>query len=328
MKHSFTRTHNTKACFFQWEWLLVLVFILIHIINSIISPWYLSLDTFISTPMMFLDKAFIVFPMMLILLTGNIDISVSSIVALSSVMMGVTYNAGVPMILAIVLCLITGTICGFINGFLLIKFKELPAMIITLSTMTIYRGLAYIILEDQAAGKFPTWFKFFGWGYVGHIPFIMLIFAICAIFFGILIHKTTFGRAVYGIGNNMIASKYSGIKTDTVMLIVYILTGLMSGITALFLTSRMGSTRPNIAIGYELEIIAMTVLGGVSTAGGQGRIAGPLLAIGIIGYLQYGLGLINISAQIVMIITGLLLIVSVMIQNIRFDATRIISVKK
>jgi rhamnose transport system permease protein len=258
--------------------------------------------------------------MMLVIILGNIDISVGSIVAFTSVMMAVIFNAGVPMPAAILFALIIGTLCGGVNGLFLIKFKELPAMIITLVTMTIYRGVAYVILEDRASGGFPSWFSFFAWGYVGPFPFILLVFIVAVIVFGLLLHKTGFGRNIYGMGSNFLACKYSGVETSRVILIVALLTGLMSAICAIFLTSRMGSTRPNVAQGYELDVIAMVVLGGVSTSGGTGRIAGPLLAVFIIGFLNYGLGLINISAQIILIILGLLLVLSVLVMNLRTHA--------
>ncbi|GHT66726.1 branched-chain amino acid ABC transporter permease [Spirochaetia bacterium] len=314
---SIEKPWDWKKFFFQWEWLLVLIFIVINIINSFISPFYFNKDTFLSGPMNFLDKAFIVLPMMLVIILGNIDISVGSIVAFTSVMMAVLFNAGIPMPLAMAAALIIGTICGAINSLLLIKFKELPAMIVTLATMTIYRGVAYVILEDRASGGFPSWFSFFAWGYVGPFPFILLVFIVAAILFGILLHKTALGRNIYGMGSNLTACKYSGVKTDRILLIVGLLTGLMSAVCAIFLTSRMGSTRPNVALGYELDVIAMVVLGGVSTSGGTGRIAGPLLAIFIIGFLNYGLGLINVSAQVILVILGLLLVLSVLVMNLR-----------
>jgi len=306
-----------KHFFFQWEWFLALIFILVHIINSFISPYYLNLDLILSAPMNFLDKAFIVFPMMMVIILGRIDISVASNVALSAVLMAVLYNAGLPMPLAIVAALLIGTILGGITGFLQIKFPELPAMIITLSTMTIYRGVAYMILKDQASGGFPDWFLFFAWGYVGPFPFILLAFFAVAVLFGVVIHKTGFGRTVYGMGNNLLACKYSGVKTDRVFMIVALFTGFMCGVCAVFLASRMGSTRPNIASNYELDVIAMVVLGGVSTSGGTGRIIGPVLAVFIIGFLTYGLGLMNIPAQFMLIILGLLLILSVLAMNLR-----------
>jgi rhamnose transport system permease protein len=316
------RAFSFRRFILQWEWLLLLIFILINVVNSFLSPYYLSLSTFVRTPMTFLDKSFLVLPMALVIILGNIDISVGSIVALSSVVMATAYNSGIPMVLAMVICLATATICGLLNGVIMVRFKELPAMIVTLATMTLYRGIAYIILEDQASGNFPGWFSFLGWGSVFGIPLMLIVFVVCAIFFTLLLHRTTFGRTIYGMGSNINTCRYSGIKTGKVILIVSLLTGLMAGFTALFLTSRMGSTRPNVALNYELEVIAMVVLGGVSTAGGKGRMGGPILAIFIIGFLSYGLGLINISAQILLIIIGTLLILSVLILNMRFSSRR------
>lgn len=306
-----------KSFFLQWEWMLVLIFILVNVINANLSSYYLNPENLRDATMTFLDKAFIVLPMVFVIILGDIDISVASIVALSSVIMADLYTKGVPMELAMVICLAVGTLCGFINGLLLTKFKELSAVIVTLSTMIIYRGIAYMILEDQAAGKFPEWFSYLGWGYVGSVPFILIAFAICAIIFGLLLHKTTFGRRVYAMGNNLTASQFSGVQVDRIKIIVFTLAGFMSAVTALFLASRMGSTRPNVATGYELDVIAMVVLGGISTAGGKGKMIGAVLAVFLIGYLRYGLGLVNVPAQMLLVIIGLLLIVAVMVPNLK-----------
>ncbi len=312
-----SKAFNLRTFFLQWEWFLVLLFIVINIFNTNISPYYLQLDTFTDAPMSFLDKAFMVMPMAFVLLLGEIDISVGSTVALASVLMAVSFNAGLPMGASIVLCLLVGTVCGLINGLILAKFNELPSMIVTLATMTIYRGIALIILKDQSSGNFPKWFKFLGWGYVGPIPFMMVLFILFAVVFGVILHKTSFGRQLYAMGNNLKACQYSGIKTSRNKIIVYTMLGLMAGVTALFLTSRMGSTRPNVANGYELEVIAMAVLGGFSTSGGKGNMVGAVIASFVIGFLRYGLGLINVSSQAILIIVGLLLIGSVLASNIK-----------
>lgn len=310
------RDFRLKEHFMRWEWMLVLIFLLINLINMSLSPYYLDILNLRDATMTFLDKAFIVFPMVFVMILADIDISVASTVALSSVVMADLYTRGVPMEIAMVICLLVGAVCGLINGLLIVKFKELSAVIVTLITMILYRGIAYMILEDQSIGNFPAWFDFLGWGYVGQIPFILIVFVIFAVLFGLLLHKTRFGKQVYAIGTNPTASRFSGIEVDKVKIIVFTLTGLMAAVTALFLTSKMGSTRPNIANMYELEVIAMVALGGVSTAGGKGRMIGALLAIFIIGFLRYGLGLVNIPSQTQLIIVGLLLIVSVMIPNI------------
>ncbi|MFP4697829.1 MAG: ABC transporter permease [Eubacteriales bacterium] len=310
------RDFSLKRFFLQWEWMLALIIIIVFIINTNISPYFLSGKGLINATSTFLDKAFLVLPMTFIIILGDIDISVASTVALSSVIMAVAYNAGLPMPLAIILCLVVSTLCGLFNGYLIVKFKELSAVIVTLSTMIIYRGIAYVILENQASGGFPSWFNYLGWGKVGSIPFILIVFVIFAIIFTLLLHKTTFGRRLYGMGNNITASHFSGVLVDKMKIIVFTMTGLMAGITSLFLTSRMGSTRPNIANAYELDIIAMVVLGGVSTAGGKGRMIGTIMAVFLIGYLRYGLGLINIPSQTLLVIVGLLLIFAVTVPNL------------
>ncbi|MEH7130748.1 ABC transporter permease [Neobacillus drentensis] len=311
------KSFSLKTFFLQWEWLLVLLFIIVNIINTSLSPYYLDFNSLRDATMTFLDKAFMVFPMVFIIILRDIDISVASIVALASVIMAHLYSLGVPMELAVVICLVVGAICGLINGLLIVKFKELSAVIVTLSTMIIYRGIAYIILEDQSAGSFPEWFGFLGWGYVFGIPFILIAFIVMAVIFGLLLHKTTFGRRVYAIGNNPTAARFSGVQVDKIKIIVFTLAGIMAAITALFLTSRMGSTRPNVATGYELDVIAMVVLGGISTAGGKGRMLGAIIAVFLIGFLRNGLGLINMPAQVLMIIIGLLLIFAVMVPNLK-----------
>ncbi len=315
---SIDRPWSWRDFFFQWEWLLVAILVLVIVVNSMISPFFLAWSTFIRTPATFLDKAFIVFPMMFVIILGKIDISVGSTVALSAVIMAVSYNLGVPMPLAMLICLLVGTLGGAFNAFLMVKFKELSFVIVTLSTMIIYRGIAYIILENRASGGFPQWFSFLGWGAIGGIPFMLVAFIITAVIFGLLLHKTSFGRAAFGMGHNARACHHSGVDTDKVIWVVFTLNGLMAAVTALFLTSRMGSTRPNVAMGYELEVIAMVALGGVSTNGGIGRIGGPVLAVFIVGFLSYGMGLANMQAPIVLVVIGTLLILSVLAHRLRF----------
>lgn len=309
---------SLKSFFLQWEWLLIVILVAVFIVNANLSPYFLNTDILLDAPMTFLDKAFIVFPMALIMILRDIDISVGSIVALSSVVMATMYNSfGLPMEASIVICLLVGAICGLVNGLLIVKFKELSAVIVTLGTMILFRGIAYIILEDQASGGFPEWFNYLGWGYIGKIPFILIVFVIFATVFVILLHKTTFGRNIYAMGSNPTASRFSGISVDKIRVTVFVLAGLMAAVTAVFLASRMGSTRPNVATGYELDVITMAALGGISTAGGKGRMLGTIIAIFIIGYLQYGLGLINIPAQTLLIVIGVLLLLSVSISKMK-----------
>jgi rhamnose transport system permease protein len=311
------RPFSAKRLFLQWEWLLVVILVVINIVNAGLSPNYLVFDNIMNAVQMFLDKAIMVFPMMMVIVLGQIDISIASTMALSSVLMGVSYKAGVPMPAALFISLATGALCGFMNGFILVRFSELASMIVTLGTMILYRGVASIILEDRAVSGFPLWFSELGWGSVFSAPIILIFFVAEAAIFAYVIHFTKFGRCLYAIGLNEEASRYSGINTKRVKTIAFTVMGIFAAISGIFLASKMGSVRPSMAKGYEMDVIAMVVLGGVSTSGGKGRVAGVLLSIFVIGLLRYGLGIVNVRAQVILIIIGTLLIVAVAIPNLK-----------
>lgn len=308
-----------KTFFLKWEWFLLLIFILINIMNANLSPYYASVSGLFTATNSFLEKAFIALPMAYILVLGDMDISVGSIACISAVSLALAYNAGIPMAACIVICLLVGTICGLINGLILTKFTELAPMIVTLGTQILYRGIAEGILGDTSSGGLTAvkWFSNLYWGKVGVVPIMFIVFIICACVFGFVLHKTVFGRWLYAIGSNKTAAEYAGIEVQKIRLIVFVLTGLFAAVTGVFLASRMGSTKSDIATSYEMEAISMAVLGGFSTNGGKGNFIGVVLAIFIVGFLRYGLGLINVPAQAMLVIIGLLLIIVVMAPNIK-----------
>lgn len=325
-----TRPFSFKSFILQWEWLLVLMLIVINIINMSASPNYANFNNIMNAMRDFMDKAIVVFPMVFVIMLGEIDISVASTMALSAVMMGIAYESGAPMGVAVIVALVVGTICGFINGIILAKFKELSSMIVTLATQIIFRGIASILLETNSISfaSAPKWFSQLGWGKVGGVPIIVIFVIIEALFFVYLLHFTKFGRRNYAMGNSVTVSQFSGIKTNQIKVINFTVIGLLAAVAGVFLTSKMGSVRPDVAKGYELDIIAMVVLGGVSTAGGKGRVLGAILSILVIGLLRYGLGLINVQSQVIMIIIGALLVVAVAIPNVRNTFKAIIKIKK
>lgn len=308
-----------KTFFFKWEWFLLVIFVLVNIMNANLSPYYASVSGLFTATCSFLEKSFIALPMAYILVLGDIDISVGSIACISAVSLALAFNAGIPMPLCVLICLGVGTLCGLINGLILTKFTELAPMIVTLGTQILFRGIAEGILGDTSAGGLTTvkWFSNLYWGKVGVVPIMFICFVVCAAVFGFVLHKTVFGRWLYAIGSNKTAAEYAGIEVQKIRLIVFVLTGLFSAVTGVFLASRMGSTKSDIATGYELEAISMAVLGGFSTNGGKGNFIGVILAIFIVGFLRYGLGLINVPAQAMLVIIGALLIVTVMAPNLK-----------
>ena len=185
----------------------------------------------------------------------------------------------------------------------------LPSIVVTIGTLSLFRGIAYIVLGDQAYSGYPASFAFFGQGYVWWvITFEMVLFTVIAFLFYVLLHRTSFGRSTLAIGNNPTAALFSGIRVSRVKFILFVLTGIMSAIAAVCLTSRLGSTRPSIAVGWELEIVTMVVLGGVNILGGSGSIPGVVIAAIVMGMVTFGLGLLNVPGIVMSIFIGLLLI--------------------
>ncbi len=247
----------------------------------------------------------------LVLTSGEIDLSVAAIMALASTAMGAAAQAGVGTPGLVLIGIGTGLACGAVNGGLVAGMK-LPSIVVTIGTMSLFRGISYIVLGDRAYGGYPESFAYFGQGYVVWVfSFEFVLFVLFAVIFGVLLHCTSFGRRIYAIGNNEFAARFSGIPVEKMKFTLFLLTGLMSGIAAICLTSRLGSTRPSIAQGWELEVITMVVLGGVSILGGSGTIPGVVIAAFVMGLVTFGLGLLNVPGIVMSIFIGLLLIVTI-----------------
>lgn len=312
------QTKTLRTVLLRWETLLIVLFIAVNIMNASISTNYLNVDNLFTAISTFLVRGFIALPMAYILVLGEIDLSVGSTVALSATLLGVSYNAGLPMGVSVVIALVCGTLCGLINGLILVRFTELAPMIVTLGTMTLYRGIAEIILGSQSTGNLhnSTWFYNLYYAKLGSVPYIFLVFCLFAVVFGFTLHKTVFGRQIYAIGSNRVAARYACVPVQRVRLICYTLVGLVCGVSAIYYSSWMGTIRSDIATGYELEAISMVVLGGISTAGGKGNFPGTVISIFTIGLLRYGLGLANVNTQTILMIIGGILILMVMLPNV------------
>lgn len=297
----------------SWEVLLLGVAILIFIANSLASPYFLDAWNLSDATFNFTEKAMIAFAMALLIIAGEIDLSVAAIIALASTAMGYAVQMGVGTPGLVAIGIGVGLACGAFNGFLVAGLK-LPSIVVTIGTMSLFRGISYMVLGDQAYGKYPADFAYFGQGYVFWvISFEFVLFVMMAIVFAILLHATNFGRQVYVIGNNPFAARFSGVPVERVKFILFLLTGLMSGIAVVCLTSRLGSTRPSIAQGWELEVVTMVVLGGVSILGGSGTIGGVVIAAFVMGLVTFGLGLLNVPGIVMSIFVGLLLIITIAI---------------
>ena len=314
------KEHSVKALLLRWETLLILIFLAVNVMNICLSPYYLNARNLFTNINNFMVNALIALPMAFVLLLGDIDLSVGGNVCLSATVLGVVYNATNNIWLGILACLLTGTLCGVLNGLVLTRFTELAPMIVTLATNIVFRGLSERILGDGSTGGMTqvSWFNNIFYGRLFNlIPYPIIIFAVLAVVFGLVMHKTVFGRRMFAIGANKKAAAYAGIKVEKIRMIVFTLTGLMCGFTAIFYGSKLGSIKSDVGEGFDLEAISMCVLGGISTAGGKGTMVGAVIAIFIVGLLRYGLGLINLSGQTIRIIIGALLIAVVLYPTIQ-----------
>lgn len=292
----------------SWEALLLAVAVAIFIANSLASPYFLDAWNLSDATFNFTEKAMIAFAMALLIIAGEIDLSVASIIALASTAMGAAAQLDVGAFGLVLIGLGVGLACGAFNG-LLVTGMGLPSIVVTIGTMSLFRGISYIVLGDQVYKGYPKDFSWFGQGYVFWVITVELVlFAVIALIYAVILHRTNFGRMVFAIGNNPTAALFSGIRVQRVKFILFLLTGLMAGVASICLTARLGSTRPSIAVGWELEVVTMVVLGGVNILGGSGSIPGVVIAAFVMGLVTFGLGLLNVPGIVMSIFIGLLLI--------------------
>ncbi|MDR3515922.1 MAG: ABC transporter permease [Azospirillaceae bacterium] len=303
-----TEKMRIMAVFKRWEFILVLILAAICVFNSFASPYFLDLHNLFDSTQSFSEKAILVLSMALIIIIGDIDLSVASIIALCGTAVGWLATQGMTTPQLVVASVIVGTLAGMVNGGIIVRF-QVPAIVVTIGTMSLFRGISYIILGDQAFSSFPDDFSDLGQGYLGGmIPYEFIVYLVLAVVFAVFLHRTTYGRSIFAMGNNPQAAMYSGIKVDTIRFWLFTVNGMMAGLAAVLFTSRIGATRPNMALGWELEVVATVVLGGVAITGGSGTMPGVILSVFVFGMLTFGLGLVNVPGIIMTIITGCMLI--------------------
>ena len=303
--------------FARWEWMLVVLIITVALANSLLSPFFLNVQNLARASSDFIEMGLMMLPMVFIIITGNVDLSVASMLGMTASFLGWLHMNGVNIWVAAVTALALGLTAGLLNGFLISRLK-VPALVITLGAYAFYRGIAYVLLGDQAARDYPPAFTWIGQGTIPGtpVPFSVLIFSVLALIFGLVLHKTVLGRYLYAIGNNQEAALFSGVPVARVKMIIFALAGLMSAVAGIVMASRFASTRPDIGLGLELAVITATVLGGVDINGGKGTMIGAILALLLIGLMRFGMGLLNIQGQVQSIAIGALLVLSILLPNL------------
>ena len=254
----------------------------------------------------------IALPMTLVIITGEIDLSVASMAGLASVLTGVLSQAGLPFEVAALVALLVGAIGGAVNGFL-VTVVGLPSLAVTIGTLALYRGLAVGLLGTTAVTDFPEFWTDLAKARVGNtnIPVVLFLFLVLLVVFTVALHFTPFGRGIYSIGLSSEAARFSGIRVERTKFILFVLTGTVSALAGIYYTLRYGSARGDNATGLELQVIAAVLLGGVSIFGGRGAIHGVIAGVLLIGVLASALRLANVTSDVINIITGVLLVLSV-----------------
>lgn len=277
---------------------------------SLFVPGYFSLYGLLDASRQFAEAGLVALGMTLVIITGGIDLSVGSLLALVSVTIGFSNQAGLPLPAAIVAGLAVGLSGGFFNG-LMVTVLQLHPLVVTLGTFALYRGIAFAVSNANAVSSFPDWFNVFGQNDVSGIPLQLMLFVVLAVVFSILLSRTQFGRYIYAIGNNEVTARFSGVNTAAVKVAVYTLAGFMVSLGALIYTSRISSARGNAGYGLELTVIAMVVLGGTKITGGSGSILGTTIGVLVLAYLQDGLSFAGVRADWGLVVIGLFLITGV-----------------
>jgi rhamnose transport system permease protein len=305
----------------RWETLLVVALVGLVVLGTSLSPFFLTPGNFSNLIAALMEVAIMALAMTLIIVAGEIDLSVESMAGLASAVLGFLWAAGVPLEVGIPVVLLVGAIGGLMNG-LLVARAGLPSLVVTLGTLALFRGLALIVLGPRGVSDFPAAFTELGFGRVPGtvIPWPFVIFVVLAVLLGILLHRTWIGRQIYAIGKNTGAARFSGVRVTRVKVGLFVLSGLIASLAGIILTSRLSSARADAGQGMTLTVVTVVLLGGVNIFGGSGTIPGVALAVIAVAVMQNALRLASVTVEVQSIALGLLLILSVVIPTFAHQA--------
>ena len=295
---------------------LLIVFGIICLLISLITPQFLTVSNLTIIVTQVSINALLAFGVTFVIITGGIDLSLGSIVAVTGVTSAMlAHPDSNPVLIPIVMGLLAGLLMGVFNGFIITKSKIAP-FIVTLGTMTIGRGLALILSDGRPVSNLSGSFNYLGSGTIFGIPILILIFILVFALCSIILSKTILGRYIYAIGGNEQAARASWINIDRVKLSVYSISGLLAGLAGILLASRITTGQPNAGAGFELDAIAAVVIGGTSTAGGRGTMSGTLIGVLLIGVINNGLDLLNVTSYYQQVVMGIIIIGAVIIDSL------------
>lgn len=297
------------------EGVLLIITVIATLLLSTRNPNFLTTNNMLNQLRLLTEIGLVALPMTYIIITGGIDLSVGSIFGLTAIMLGYAWQTlGLPLPLAIVVAIASGTFAGFLNGWFIVRVK-VPPLIMTLATLAFYRGLAEGISRGRSARGYPDWFYQLGQGQFLGIPSQIWLLLIGVAIAAIVLSRTTLGRTLYAIGNNETGARFSGLPVGRSLLFIYTFSGFMSAVAGYIFVSRVSTTRSDMGSGLELDVIAAVVLGGTSIFGGTGSIAGTMIGVVLIQLLKNGLALSGVTSDASIVVIGLVLIFSILVNN-------------
>ena len=317
-RNGFSRWTGTLA---RWETVLAVALLGLIVLGTALSPVFLTAGNFSNLITALMEVAIMALPMTLIIVAGEIDLSVESMAGLSSAVLGFLWAEGVPLAIGIPVVLVIGILGGLLNG-LLVARGGLPSLVVTLGTLALFRGLALIVLGPRGVSDFPPEFTELGFGHVPGtvIPWPFVIFLALAIVLAVVLHRTWVGRQIYAIGKNTGAARFSGVRVTRVRMGLFVLSGFVAALAGVILTSRLSTARADAGQGMTLTVVTVVLLGGVNIFGGSGNIPGVVLAVFVLAVMQNALRLASVSVEVQSIALGLLLILSVVIPTFAHQA--------
>ena len=310
-----TVSEKLRRLIISQEGVLFLIMLVSVLFLATRTDKFLTVDNLLQQGRFMAEVGLIAIPMTYIIITGGIDLSVGSILGLTAIVLGWTWQElGFPLELAIITGIICGTVAGFVNGLFIVRVG-VPPLIMTLATLALYRGLAEGISEARSARGYPEWFFQLGQGEFLGIPTQLWLLIIAVIIFAIVLARTRLGRALYAIGNNETGARFSGLTVNRHLLFIYTFSGFMSAVAGYIFVSRVSTTRSDMGTGIELDVIAAVVLGGTSIFGGTGSIPGTIIGVVLIQLLKNGLVLTGVTSDATIVVIGSVLIFAILVNN-------------
>ena len=304
-----------RRLFISQEGVLFVIMVVSVLVLATRTDKFLTVDNLLQQGRFMAEVGLIAIPMTYIIITGGIDLSVGSILGLTAIVLGWTWQElGFPLELAIITGIISGTAAGFVNGLFIVRVG-VPPLIMTLATLALYRGLAEGISEARSARGYPEWFFELGQGELLGIPTQLWLLIVAVIIFAIVLARTRLGRALYAIGNNETGARFSGLTVNRYLLFIYTFSGFMSAVAGYIFVSRVSTTRSDMGTGIELDVIAAVVLGGTSIFGGTGSVPGTIIGVVLIQLLKNGLALTGVTSDATIVVIGSVLIFAILVNN-------------